>query len=188
ANRYPAILMGNANDLPKAQGPFKALLNKPIQVSRLIRSVLSAIKGEEQVSLSPSAHMLNHSLADSNPLQILVAEDNRVNQKLVLRMLEKLGYVADLATNGLEAVEMALQKSYDLILMDVQMPVMDGIMATKTIFQELNKPPTIVAMTANALKEDVDRCREAGMSEHLGKPFRSPELVGLLNKFSKAIL
>ncbi len=142
---------------------------------------------ENKLPESNNAHSLHQNLAEAYPLSILVVEDNKVNQKLVLRMLSKLGYQADLAQNGQEAVELALENAYDLILMDIQMPIMDGIMATKTIVEKLKTPPPIIAMTANALKEDVDRTKAVGMAAHLGKPFRSPELVDLLKKFSKAI-
>ncbi|MEM6346994.1 MAG: ATP-binding protein [Bacteroidota bacterium] len=139
---------------------------------------------EFKPSITEKAHSLSQKLADKFPLSLLVAEDNKVNQKLVLRMLSKLGYQADLVQNGQDAVEMALKNAYDLILMDVQMPIMDGIMATQTIIDSLQTPPTIIAMTANALKEDIDRCQAVGMAGHLGKPFRSPELIKVLKKFS----
>lgn len=140
------------------------------------------------LAVSAKTHSLNKVLSNDYPAKILVAEDNRVNQKLVLRMLSKLGYEADLAQNGLEAVDMASNNVYDLILMDVQMPEMDGITATQEILTQTDYAPTIIAMTANALKEDIEQCLAVGMKAHLGKPFRSPQLVSLLKKFSRAVL
>ncbi|MFK7924093.1 MAG: ATP-binding protein [Bacteroidia bacterium] len=137
---------------------------------------------------SSAAHALNEVLAEEYPLSILVAEDNMVNQKLVLRMLQKLGYQADLAQNGKEAVALVATKVYDLILMDVKMPEMDGLTATRTIHNQTSQTPIIIAMTANALKEDIEQCKAAGMTAHLAKPFRSLELVAILKQYSKSIL
>jgi CheY-like chemotaxis protein len=118
-------------------------------------------------------------------LRVLLAEDNVVNQKVAARMLEKMGARVDVANNGLEAVRMCLQFRYDLILMDCQMPEMDGYAATREIrrLQALSASPSgipIIALTANTLEGDRERCLEAGMSDFLGKPLRQQELLGLL--------
>ncbi|MEZ4701466.1 MAG: ATP-binding protein [Rhodothermales bacterium] len=114
-------------------------------------------------------------------LRILLAEDNTVNQKVALRMLERLGYRADIAANGLEVLDLFRQRGYDVVLMDVQMPEMDGITATKRLraLTDLTQP-YIVALTANAMGEDVEACLAAGMDRHLSKPIRLEKLAEAL--------
>ncbi len=118
--------------------------------------------------------------ATRHPLRILLVEDNVVNQKLALRLLSMMGYQADIASNGIEAVEAIDRQRYDLVLMDVQMPEMDGIQATETIIERIpaSDRPWIVAMTANAMDGDRERCIEAGMDDYISKPIRVEELVG----------
>ena len=122
------------------------------------------------------------TLASRHPLRILVAEDNGVNQKLALRLLEQMGYRADLAGNGREAIQSVERQTYDLVLMDVRMPEMDGLQATRQIVARwpAGQRPRIVAMTANALNGDRPQCLAAGMDEHLSKPLRVPDLVAAL--------
>ena len=126
---------------------------------------------------------------DLLPLSILLAEDNAINQKVALRMLKKLGYRADVAQNGNEVLEAISCHTYDVILMDIQMPEMDGLEATRCIHEwcrEREHPiPTIIAMTANAMKEDRDRCLEAGMQDHIAKPVRLEELQRVLKYWSE---
>lgn len=114
-------------------------------------------------------------------LRILVAEDNRVNQKLILFMLKKLGYSADVANNGVEVLNMLSRQPYDVILMDMQMPEMDGITTTKVIRQNLKSQPRIVALTANTLAEDREACLSAGMDDYISKPFQIEEIVSALS-------
>jgi signal transduction histidine kinase/DNA-binding NarL/FixJ family response regulator len=122
---------------------------------------------------------IDHNLAVKHPLRILLVEDNVVNQRLALKLLEKMGYRADLAGNGLEAIHALERQFYDLIFMDMQMPEMDGLQATREIRKRWNKDPKprIVAMTANAMKSDQDLCREAGMDDFVGKPIRIGEVT-----------
>jgi signal transduction histidine kinase/HAMP domain-containing protein/ActR/RegA family two-component response regulator len=117
--------------------------------------------------------------ADRHPLRILLVEDNVVNQKLATRLLSRMGYQADLASNGLEAIEAVDRQRYDLVLMDVQMPEMDGLEATANIVKRVPQAdrPWIVAMTANAMDGDRERCIEAGMNGYVSKPIRVDELV-----------
>ena len=106
------------------------------------------------------------------PLHILVTEDNPVNQKVALHLLKRLGYHADLAANGLEALAALTRQDYDVVLMDVHMPEMDGLEATCTIRRQLppDRQPTIIALTAAAMREDQDACLAAGMDDYLSKP------------------
>ena len=126
---------------------------------------------------------LDKDLATRHPLRILLAEDNAVNQKLALRLLQQMGYRADLASNGLEAVESVHRQTYDVVLMDVQMPEMDGLEASRRIIDDSNGArPWIIAMTANAMQGDREECLAAGMDNYLSKPIRVDQLVEALNK------
>lgn len=109
-------------------------------------------------------------------LQILLAEDNLVNQKVTLSFLKKLGYSADIAKNGLEVLNKIENKTYDIILMDVQMPEMDGLTTTKKIREMSIKQPFIIALTANALDQDQQMCLFAGMNDYIRKPVKINEL------------
>ncbi len=126
-----------------------------------------------------AARDLDPDHATRHPLRILLVEDNVVNQKLALRLLSLMGYQADIASNGIEAIEAIERQRYDLVLMDVQMPEMDGIEATEHIVQHVpaTDRPWIVAMTANAMDGDRERCIEAGMNDYISKPIRVEELV-----------
>jgi CheY-like chemotaxis protein len=120
-------------------------------------------------------------LALSAPLRILVAEDHTINQKVILLLLSGFGYTADVAANGLEVLAALRRQPYDLVLMDVQMPEMDGLEAARRIRQEWpDKGPRIVAMTASARREDRDACLAAGMDDHLSKPLALEELRAAL--------
>lgn len=126
---------------------------------------------------------IDSHLAARCPLEILVAEDNVVNQKVTGMILKKMGYEPDYALNGREAVEMARKKHYDVILMDVQMPVMDGLTATSEIRLCISreKQPVIIALTAHALSEETMKCRDAGMDEYLSKPLNAAMLGRMLD-------
>jgi CheY-like chemotaxis protein len=127
---------------------------------------------------------------DSSPfiLHVLVAEDNSVNQRLVRRLLEKRGHHVDVVGNGLEALRALSDKSYDLVLMDMQMPELDGLETTARIrMQEEaagSRHQPIVALTANAMSGDEERCRRAGMDGYLTKPFQSEKLDEVLEKYA----
>ena len=123
-------------------------------------------------------------IARKYPLRILLAEDILVNQKLALRLLEQMGYRADVASNGIEAIQSVERQTYDVILMDVQMPEMDGLEASRRICARWprGERPTIIAMTANAMQGDREMCLEAGMDDYVSKPIRREELMkALLN-------
>ncbi len=113
---------------------------------------------------------LSEEFSLAYPFTMLIAEDNLMNQRLIMRIISKLGYQADLANNGQEALDMIREKDYDLILMDVQMPELDGIQATNFIRQRYGSSPLIMAMTANAMIEDIERCINAGMDDYISKP------------------
>ncbi|KAK6020166.1 response regulator receiver domain protein [Ostertagia ostertagi] len=124
--------------------------------------------------------------ATDYPLRILIAEDNVINQKIATKILSSLGYETSLANNGKEVVEMAGNESYDLILMDVQMPEMNGLEATRMLRICLPVQPVIIALTANAMQGDRDECMQAGMDDYMSKPIEIDELMRQLQKWYRA--
>ncbi|MCT7960245.1 response regulator [Laspinema sp. D1] len=172
---------------------FAAFINKPIKQSQLYNTLIQVF--DENSSNSPVKYetiprskkaLIDADMAKRLPLRILLAEDNIVNQKVALRILDRMGYRADVATNGLEVLEALHRLSYDVILMDVQMPEMDGLEATREICKKyaerlhLNKP-RIIAMTANAMQGDREICLAAGMDDYITKPIRLEELIKALS-------
>jgi GAF domain-containing protein/CheY-like chemotaxis protein len=163
---------------------FAAYLTKPLKPSALYDALAGMFARNIIAPKIDSAKpMMDADLGRKHPLRILLAEDNAVNQKLALRILEQMGYRADIASNGIEAVESIERQTYDVILMDVQMPEMDGLDATREIRKLANAiQPHIVAMTANALEGDREICLAAGMNGYISKPIRVNELVAALLK------
>jgi signal transduction histidine kinase/DNA-binding response OmpR family regulator len=163
---------------------YAAYLTKPLKPSALY-DALAGIFAGNLISPKPESTrpVMDPELAKRHPLRILLAEDNQVNQKLALRILEQMGYRADIAANGLEVVESIERQTYDVILMDVQMPEMDGLEATRQIVARWpQKHPRIIGLTANALEGDREKCLEAGMDDYISKPIRVEELVGALER------
>ena len=165
---------------------FVAHLMKPLKPSHLFDALVTIFEGDEtkRERKAQPAPTADADLATRHPLRILIAEDNAVNQKVALRVLQQLGYRADVASNGLEAIQSVERQPYDVVLMDVQMPEMDGLEATREIVSTW-KPgdrPQIVAMTANALEGDREMCIEAGMDDYITKPIRVSDLVAALTK------
>jgi CheY-like chemotaxis protein len=137
----------------------------------------------EQQFSKPSEEENKTKAVDYSNIKILLAEDNRINQKVMEKMIEQLGAKIDIAEDGEKAIEAVEQKSYDLIFMDMQMPKMDGLEATRKIrAMKLQKAPYIIALTANVLGEDIQKCLDAGMDEYLGKPIKIDSLKRLLQK------
>ena len=163
---------------------FAAYLTKPLKPSALFDALAGLFaKNVISPSIDSSKPLMDADLGKRHPLRILLAEDNAVNQKLALRVLEQMGYRADVASNGIEAVESIERQIYDVILMDVQMPEMDGLDATRGIRNLVNvTQPHIIAMTANALEGDREMCIAAGMNDYISKPIRVNELVEALLK------
>ncbi|GAA2979639.1 hybrid sensor histidine kinase/response regulator [Actinokineospora diospyrosa] len=165
---------------------FEAVLTKPVRVNVLrttLTRILGGVKPVDDHSRLPSPPV------DSGALRILVAEDNLVNQKVAQLMLTKLGYRADMVSNGREAVQAVRQRPYDVVLMDVRMPIMDGLEATQIIRGDLpqDRQPHIVAMTASVLVEDANACMAAGMDDYLAKPVRPTDLASVLGKLTAHI-
>jgi CheY-like chemotaxis protein len=164
---------------------FAAFLTKPIKQFDLYNVLIHILGGPIQVKPNRATPPLqiNPQLA-AFPLRILLAEDNVVNQKVALHLLRSLGYQADVASNGLEVLAALNRQAYDVVLMDVQMPKMDGLATTRHICQEsFSTPrPRIIAMTANAMQGDREECLKAGMDDYLSKPIRMEELSQALRR------
>ena len=150
--------------------------------------------GKQKINLSPTSSVVVKEESNENQaksLRILLAEDNLFNQMIALKLLAKLGYQADCALNGVEVLKLIEQKSYDLILMDLQMPEMDGLEATRQIRQmesargvsNLTNQIKIVAMTANVMNEDRENCLKVGMNDFISKPVRIEEIAKILKKW-----
>lgn len=165
-------------------GLFNAYLAKPLKRSFLFDTLVGLFDlNRIPASTAPMKLSFDSQFADEHPLRILLAEDNAVNQKLALRLLEQMGYRADLASNGIEAIESLERQIYDVILMDVQMPEMDGLDATREIRKLMSAiQPHIIAMTANAMEGDRELCIAAGMNDYISKPIRVNELLEALMK------
>jgi len=183
----PLILLTNRHLDRAIRWPAVSLtcLPKPIKQSQFYQVLQSLFSHQPSLNQASSIQSsLDATMAKRLPLRILLAEDNTVNQKLALLILERLGYRADVAGNGMEAIAALCRQSYDVILMDVQMPEMDGITATRQI-RELSicrTPPRIIAMTANAMQGDREQCLAAGMDDYISKPIRPEELVKALSQ------
>ena len=185
----PIILMSTIGDESSKKYPelFSSVVTKPIRHSILSQHMLSALLNRGDVSavdVAPAKPKLTTDFSKKYPLRILIAEDNRMNQKLAMRILGKLGYDPDIAENGKEVLEEVSKRNYDLILMDVQMPEMDGLEATRMIRVCLENQPVIIAMTANAMQGDREECLKNGMDDYISKPVNLEELVIILEKWA----
>jgi CheY-like chemotaxis protein/HPt (histidine-containing phosphotransfer) domain-containing protein len=170
---------------------FTAYLTKPIKKINLFNVLVSifnnnSVMPQENIDRT-SQSKFDSQMAQRIPLKILIAEDNVVNQKVAINILQRLGYRADVAANGLEVLAALRRQSYDVVLMDLQMPEMDGLTATRQICQEwpLSERPWIIAMTANAMQGDREKCLEAGMNDYTTKPIRINELTQALSNCQK---
>ncbi|MBD1864407.1 MULTISPECIES: CHASE2 domain-containing protein [Trichocoleus] len=171
---------GNAQTIA---AKFAAFLTKPVKQTQLYNALLQ-VMGAQPIPISGTqpTPTFDRGLGDRHPLRLLLAEDNVVNQKVALRLLEKMGYRADVAGNGLEVLDALHRQTYDVVLMDVQMPEMDGLMATRHICRlwSPSQRPRLVAMTANAMQGDREACLRAGMDDYITKPIRTEELIQAL--------
>ncbi|WP_225894185.1 PAS domain-containing protein [Atlanticothrix silvestris] len=163
---------------------LSACLSKPIKQTQLYNVLAHAWDNQPFPDDAYDPPQVNPKLSEQLPLRILLAEDIVVNQKVALLMLKKIGYQADLATNGLEVLAALQRQPYDVVLMDINMPEMDGLEASQKICQqwEVSSRPYIIAITANAMRGDREACLAAGMDEYISKPVQIQELIGALSK------
>jgi signal transduction histidine kinase/DNA-binding response OmpR family regulator len=181
----PLVLFSSLGRREASDGLFDGTLAKPLRQSQLFDTLAGLLARDDapKRSAEPIKARLDPEMATRHPLRILLAEDNVVNQKLAMRILQQMGYRADLASNGIEAIESIERQPYDVVLMDVQMPEMDGLEASRRITQRwpVSQRPRIVAMTANAMQGDRELCLAAGMDDYLTKPIRVEQLVQALH-------
>jgi PAS domain S-box-containing protein len=163
---------------------FSGAISKPIKPLRLFNALLALFSNRKMLSpLFDNKLIIDTTVADRVPLQILVADDHEINQRLAVTILERMGYKPDVAENGNEALSALEKKNYDLILMDISMPEMDGYEATRQIISRLGgKRPRIVAMTANAFQGDKDLALSIGMDDYISKPIQIGELVRVIEQ------
>jgi PAS domain S-box-containing protein len=183
----PLLLLTSLGRLPQAvsSSDFDAQLAKPLRASQFYNTLVRILAdGDEEPQATAEAERPGRGAAS---LRILLAEDNAVNQKVALRLLERLGYRADVASNGLEAIAALERTQYDVVLMDVQMPELDGLDASRRICERWpDTRPRIIAMTANALPEDREACFAAGMDDYVAKPIRPDALSQALQRVGPA--
>lgn len=192
----PLVMLSSLGQRPNPQNPgeryFVAYLTKPVRNQELL-DVLSGIMNVEKQKNDVQTRINTPSTQSqmNKNLRILLAEDNIVNQKVAQGMLQKLGYHADTVANGLEAIKALEMLPYDLVLMDVQMPDMDGFEATRLVRNPrstvLNHEIPIVAMTAHAMKGDKERCLETGMNDYIAKPVSLQSMMQLLEKWQNIL-
>ena len=186
--------MGVRADAPEfAPARFAACLTKPIKPAQLHEVLIRVLSGvKTQARKVPTPSKLDPAMSQRLPLRVLLCDDNTINQKVGMRLLQQMGYKPDLAANGVQALAALNCRPYDLIFMDVQMPEMDGLEATRTIRerqrsrQNPNYKSTIVivAMTANAMNGDREKCLAAGMDDYLPKPVRPEDIRGIVERWA----
>ncbi|MCA1993731.1 MAG: GAF domain-containing protein, partial [Coleofasciculus sp. S288] len=193
--RLPLVMLTSIGKIEtsdlSAQANFAAFLTKPIKQTHLY-DVLIRILGGQPIKVRPTDSLspkIDPQFAQRLPLRILLAEDNVVNQQVALHLLQRMGYRADVVGNGLEVLDALSRQFYDVVLMDVQMPEMDGLTAARHICQEWLpvERPRLIAMTANAMQGDREMCLKAGMDDYISKPIHMEELVRVLSQCQETL-
>ncbi len=186
---FPLMLLSSSNRINKSGDLFVSQLAKPIRYKDLYKELVRLKSQNIIKDMSYTKVGIDEELNSKYPLRILVAEDNLVNQKLVISILKKMGFKVTAVINGLEAVQSVKALDYDIILMDIQMPHMTGIEATVKIKEELpeDKQPLIIALTANAMVEDKETCYKSGMVDYMSKPININVLQNTLIKWGNFI-
>ena len=169
---------------------FSSILTKPVKQNLLWKQIVNDLRGHPTTSLTTYETTAIHSNGkeeQSPSLRILIVDDNEVNQKLANRILGKMGYSPDTASDGQEAIDVFHKSRHDIILMDVQMPGMDGLEATRIIRHRNGSRPVIIAMTANALETDREACINAGMDDYISKPIKKEDMTAMIEKWTTLI-
>lgn len=182
----PSILLSHIGDNTRKDYPglFTDMINKPVKQKQLGNTLISILQKHDTDSLSTSEILLTQNFAIDHPLTIIIAEDNELNLALITKILQRLGYTPAVAVNGKEVLQLLDKQHFDVILMDVQMPEMDGLEATRYIRTTYTVQPAIIAVTAGATANDRERCFEAGMSHYLPKPLKIDALMKVLQQVS----
>jgi CheY-like chemotaxis protein/HPt (histidine-containing phosphotransfer) domain-containing protein len=194
----PLVLLASMGMHPDqstlATSPFVSCLTKPLKPVQLREALIRVVSGTKTAVTSPApAARLDPGLAQRLPLRVLLCDDNLVNQKVALRLLQQMGYQADLAANGIEALAALARRPYDIVFMDVMMPEMGGLEATRIIrerqlqpehFPSYKSPIIVVAMTANAMQGDREKCLSAGMDDYLAKPVRLEDVRAIIERWA----
>ncbi|WP_114790570.1 response regulator [Niabella yanshanensis] len=188
-SKLPMVLFSSAGHLPAdadIKQLFSAVINKPARHNEIKEALLRILGGTGVIAVQPETAAEQGAVL---PIRILVAEDDYINQKFIMRAMKKLGYSMDLAVNGKEAVEKAGETAYQLIFMDVMMPEMDGYEATRIILEHHSHGarPVIIGLTANALTGDREKLLQAGMDDYLSKPYKIQDLENLITKWSSRL-
>src|SRR5213078_4583625 len=186
ARSLPLVMLTSLGSREEVPGgvEFAACLTKPVKPSQLYDTLMNVFgTAPAHVQAPGPPERRDGQLAERLPLRILVAEDNVVNQQLAVLLLKKVGYRADVAANGLEVLEALGRETYDVVIMDVQMPEMDGLEATRRIHQRWPEAqrPHVIAATASAMHEEREACLAAGMDAYLSKPIRVEYLATALS-------
>lgn len=188
----PLLLLSSSGDLNYSSGKlFAGQLSKPVRQKDLFQEVLHIMtEASKKQTQSSKSGDIDFTLSTKFPLSILIAEDNLVNQKLAISLLNLMGYKVDAVVNGREAVDILYEKHFDIILMDIQMPEMSGIEATLKIKESFPaaKQPYIIALTANAMVGDREKCMEAGMDDYMAKPINIKHLQEMIVKWGSVVL
>ena len=197
SHSLPVVLLtsvGRANDAVPMDTNTLLNLGKPIKPAQLQAALLRLLSGAQPAPRpAPTGSRMDASMAGRLPLRILLVDDNLINQKVAVRLLQQLGYKADIANNGLEAVQAVERKPYDVVFMDVQMPTLDGLEATRRIRTSqkdaasgtpLAQSIVIIAMTANAMHGDREKCVAAGMDDYIPKPVRPETLQQMIERYA----
>ena len=185
----PIILLSSVGDEYKKKHNqlFSAIMTKPIKQQLLYKNILAGLQNQGRLTMEgrQGASRLPETLSETFPLSILVAEDNEINQQVILFILQKIGYTPTIVANGQEAVNAVDAGNYDIVFMDLQMPELDGLEATRLIRSRRdNQQPVIIALTANTMEGDEEECLLAGMNDYIGKPVKLEELIGKLRKWA----
>ncbi|RYF96022.1 MAG: response regulator [Chitinophagaceae bacterium] len=189
--KYPAlpvILLSSMGDdyTHNNLNLFSSVLTKPARQHVLCKHILSALQNQLPVNsdLVTTEQKMASDFALHHPFDILIAEDNLINQQVILHILGRMGYNAEVVENGLQALEVLHHKPFDIVLMDMQMPEMDGLEATKAIRGSLGPQPVIIALTANTMQGDEEECLKAGMNDYISKPVKPEDIQQKLEKWS----
>ena len=187
----PILLLSSVGNESRRKYPelFQAVLNKPVKHHLLLKYIARLLQGNQPFlgheELQPQK--LSNRFAGNYPLRILIAEDNLVNRQLISHVLGKLGYTPEMVENGREALDKLAEQEFDIIFMDVQMPVMDGLETTRLIRTRGGEQPVIIALTADAQEKDRQECLAAGMDDYISKPLQLERLINMLKKWAMQV-